>query len=76
MKEESNFPKIVSNVKTVLKLWRFRNLILEGRIVVFKSLVISKIISQAPIETIPSHIIKDLETMQVSFFCNNTTNPR
>ena len=42
MKEESNFPKIVSNVKTVLKLWRFRNLTLEGRIVVFKSLVISK----------------------------------
>ena len=61
MKEESNFFKVVSNVQTVLKLWRFRNLTLEGRIIVFKSLAISKIVSQALIETVPSHTIKTLE---------------
>ena len=37
IKEECNFLKIVSNVRTVLKLWRLRNLTLEERIVVFKS---------------------------------------
>ena len=35
IKEESNFLKVASNVQTVLKLWRFQNLTLEGRIVVF-----------------------------------------
>ena len=35
--KEPNFLKVVSNVQTVLKLWRFRNLTLEGIIVVFES---------------------------------------
>ena len=41
IKEECNFLKIVSNVQIVLNLWRYGNLTLEGRIVVFKSLEIS-----------------------------------
>ena len=32
IKEESNFLKAVSNVQAVLKLWRFSNLTLEGKI--------------------------------------------
>ena len=36
IKEEPNFPKVVSGVYIVLKLWRFRNLTLEERIVVLK----------------------------------------
>ena len=40
IKEEYNFLKIVSNVQSVLNLWRYRNITLEGRIVVFKSLVL------------------------------------
>ena len=35
--KEPNFIKVVSNVQTVLKLWRFRNLTLEGIIVVLES---------------------------------------
>ena len=31
IKEECNFLKIVSNVQSVLNLWRYRNLTLEGR---------------------------------------------
>ena len=45
--EECNFLKIVSNVQSVLNLWRYRNLTLEGRIVVFKTLAISKMVFQA-----------------------------
>ena len=62
--EESNFLKVVSNGQNVLKLWWLRNLTLEERIVVFRSLAISKIIFQALIGTVPSHIIKALETIQ------------
>ena len=51
-----------------------RNLTLDGRIVVFKGLAISKIIFQALIATVPSHI-KTLETIRTSFLWNNT-NPK
>ena len=75
IKEECNFLKIVSNVQSVLNLWRYRNITLEGRIVVFKSLAISKIIFQALIAPVPIHVIKALETIQTSFLWNNS-NPK
>ena len=64
IKEESNFLKFVSNVKTVLKVSQFRNPTLERRVVVFKIFAISKIFFQVLIVTVPSHIIKALETIQ------------
>ena len=60
IKEVYDFLKIVPNGKSVLKLWRFRNLTLKGRIVVFKSLAISKIIFQALIASVPTHVRKAL----------------
>ena len=75
IKEGCNFLKIVSNVQCVLNLWRYRNLTLEGRIVVFKSLAISKIVFQALIAPVPTHVIKALETIQTSFLWNNS-NPK
>ena len=67
IKEECNFLKIVCNVQSVLKLCRFRNLALEGRIVVFKSSTISNMIFQALMAPVPTHLIKALETIQTSF---------
>ena len=55
----------------VLNLWRYRNLTLEGQIVVFKSLAISKIVFQALIAPVPTQVIKALGTIQTSFLCNN-----
>ena len=75
IKEEYNFLKIVSYVQSVLNLWQFPNLTLLGRIAVFKSLSISKLIFSALIAPIPSHIIKALEKIQISFLWNNT-NPK
>ena len=71
MKEECNFLKIVSNVQSVLKLWRFslsRNITFEVRIVVYKSLAVSKRVVMAPV---PSHIIKALETIQTLWSNSN-----
>ena len=60
LKEESNFFKIVSNVQSVLNLWRYQNLTLKGRIVVFKILAISKLAFQALIAPAATHVIKAL----------------
>ena len=75
IKEECNFLKIVSNVQSVLNLWKYLNLTLEGRIVVLKSLVVSKNFFQALIAPVPTHVIKALEAIQTSLLWNNS-NPK
>ena len=75
IKEECNFFKIVANAQSVINLWRYCNLILEGLTVAFKSLAISKIVFQALIEPVPTHVVKALEAIQTSFLWNNY-NPR
>ena len=47
LKEERNFCLITANIQRVLKLWKLRNLTLEGKIFIFKTLALSKIIFQA-----------------------------
>ena len=50
-----------------MKLWRLRNLSIEGKIVVFKTLAISKIIHLALVTTVPSTTIALLNKIQQEF---------
>ena len=54
----------------MLKLWRARNLSLEGKITVFKSLAPSKITHLALVKTIPPSIIDQLNETQKNFIWN------
>ena len=45
-----------------------RTLTLEGRIVIFKTIAISKIVFQAFITTVPKHIFNELKKIQNAFF--------
>ena len=40
---KNNFNKIITNITSVLKMWRLRNLTLESKIIIFKSLALSKL---------------------------------
>ena len=42
LENDENFKKYIAKIENVLKLWRARNLSLEGKITVFKSLALSK----------------------------------
>ena len=53
LKEEKNFYKTVTDIQPVLKIWKKRNLTLEGKIVIFKTIAISKIVFQSFITTVP-----------------------
>ena len=57
LKEEKNFYKTVTDMQRVLKIWKMRRLTLEGKIVIFKTIAISKIVFQAFITTVPKHIV-------------------
>ena len=48
-------------------LWRSRSLNLEGKITVFKSLALSKIIHLALVKTIPNTTVEELNKIQKNF---------
>ena len=68
LKEEKIFQKTVTDMKRVLKIWKMRRLTLEGKIVIFKTIAISKIVFQAFITTAPKHIVNELKKNTKSFF--------
>ena len=51
----------------VLAMWKWRNLSLSGKIMVFKSLVFSKIIFISYLNKVPSSIITRIEEIQKDF---------
>ena len=73
LKEEKNFYKIVTDMQRVLKIWKMRRLTLEGKIVIFKTIAISKIVFQTFITTVPKHILNKLKKIQNVFFWNNSS---
>ena len=57
---QKNDCKAISSIHGVLKLWRMRNLSIEGKIVVFKMLAISKLDYLVLLCIIPNHITEEV----------------
>ena len=67
LKEERNFCLIIASIQGVLKLWKLWDLILEGKILIFKTLALSKPIFQAFFTSIPNYVVTEVEKMQKNF---------
>ena len=52
---EKNFLTAILDIQNFLKTWRMRNLTLEGKITVFKTLTLSKIVHLCPTSVVPKH---------------------
>ena len=72
IRDQKSFYNITANIQGVLNLWRMRNLTVEGRIAVFKTLVISKIVFLTLLTKIPYQMFKELEKIQTSFLWKNS----
>ena len=59
-----NFQSHVVKIKSVLRVWRMRSLTIEGKVLVFKSLAISKIVHLSVITTVPHAIINQLNSIK------------
>ena len=57
----------LQKLRNVLKLWRARNLPLEEKITVFKSVALSKITHMALVKIIPPSIIDQFNKTQKNF---------
>ena len=73
LKEEKNFYNTLTDIQQVSEIWKMRKLTLEGKIVIFKTKVISKIVFQTFITTVPKHITNELKKIQKAFFWNNSS---
>ena len=71
LQNELNFCTTIKNICNLIKLWRMRHLSLEGRITVFKSLSISKIVYLAPLTIVPKNVIFELKEIQNKFLWSN-----
>ena len=53
LEHETNFQSHIVEIESVLRLWRMKNLTIEGKVLVFKSLATSKIVHQSLVTTVP-----------------------
>ena len=67
---EENFIKLTKKTENVLKIWRTRNLTVQGKIKIFKTLGISKVIHLALVTNVPHVIIDQLNKIQKDFIWN------
>ena len=56
-----------------MKIWKTTNLALEGEIVIFKTIEVSKVVFQLFITTVPKYIVKELEEIEKAFFWKDST---
>ena len=67
LQDDINFCMTVEIICNVIKLWRMRHLSLEGKITIFKSLAIAKIVYLALLTIVPKSIIEELNEIQIKF---------
>ena len=56
--------KSITNIENVLNLWRMRNYTLEGKIVIFKTLTLSKIVYLTLITSFSKQLIERMQKIQ------------
>ena len=56
-----NLLEIIKKIQNVLRVWRMQSLTLEGKIIVFKTLAISKIVYLSTMTKVPTETIIELK---------------
>ena len=72
LKVQSNFLDTVKGIQKVLRFWKRRILSLEGKIIIFKTLAISKIVYLAFLTVIPNSLIEELQRIQKTFIWHSS----
>ena len=60
-------------MQNVLNLWRMRNITLQGKIIIFKTLALSKIVYLTLITSFSKQLIEEIQKIQKAFIWNNLT---
>ena len=68
---QRNFIDVIKKIENVINIWNIRGLSLLGKITVFKSLAISKIVYISYISAIPPEVISSLEHIHKKIIWGN-----
>ena len=60
-------------MQNVLDLWRIRNITVEGKIIIFKTLALSKTVYLTLITSFSKQLIEEIQRIQKAFIWNNWT---
>ena len=60
-------------MQNVLNLWRMRNITLEGKIIISRTLALSKIVYLTLIISFSKQVIEEIQKIQKAFTRNNLT---
>ena len=71
LEQKLNFLDNIKTLNDVLKLWEFRGLTLAGRILVFKSLALSKLLYACTMKVPGKFVIDQLNTLHKNCIWNN-----
>ena len=69
---EQNFKKTIIDIEKIFRMWRQRDLTLEGKIVIFKTLALSKFVFLAQVLSIPNEITTTIQRIQREFLWNSS----
>ena len=69
--ESKNFVSVICKIENMLKAWKMRSLTISGKIVIFKTLAISKIVYISHMSSVPDCIISQLEKIHKDFIWSN-----
>ena len=64
LKVQNNFLDTVKSIQQALRFWNRRIFSLEGKVIIFKTLAISKIVCLAFLTVIPNSLIEELQRIQ------------
>ena len=68
---DKNFISIIKKINNTLRVWSMRQLTLSGKITIFKTLAISKIVYITSISTLPNCILVELNKIHKDFIWDN-----
>ena len=69
-REKCNFENIIPSITKIVNMWKQRKLTLFGKIIILKSLLVSKLVYKASVLSIPDHIINSVSHLLHKFLWN------
>ena len=71
-----NLENKLGEIKKILNCWSCRNLTLFGKVVILKTLVLSKIVNICSVIYIPDNFIKEVDALFFEFLWGKDKRPR
>ena len=70
---QNNYCQAITNIHSILKVWKMDSLSIKGKTLVFKTVAISKLVYIAVPTVIPNHIANQVAKIQKCFILNDSS---